>query len=138
MQSLFVTFNNHGLLKIVRGIYGPLYTVPPVVQTMTLADSTERASQIGGSYRSTRRNETTYQKVGYNLLSPPVTVSAYNNGHLMIKKGVGSQERDLVKTDPLIYKQTNGLDDAVTFRKNGNEMNMFIGNRPYQVLLFLL
>jgi CubicO group peptidase (beta-lactamase class C family) len=133
--GIFVTFNNHGgsnaSSKLLEAFMDHYYSVPPVDQTLTLAGSTERISQIEGSYWSTRRNKTTYQKVGYSLLSPPITVSASNNGHLVIK-GIGNQERYLVEIEPWVFKQTNGLDDTVTFRNNGSEMNMFIGNRPYQ------
>jgi CubicO group peptidase (beta-lactamase class C family) len=132
--GLFIAFNSPGgstaSQNLLQAFMDHYYPAPRVTQTAPLAGFPARASQIEGTYWSTRRNETTYQKAGYDLLSP-ITVSASGNGHLVVT-GVGSQSIDLVEVQPWVFQQTNGLDDTVIFRSSGTEMNMFIGNRPYQ------
>lgn len=132
--GLFVAFNSVGgstaSQNLLQAFMDHYYPAPRVTQAAPLAGFPARAIQIEGTYWSTRRNETTYQKVGYDLLSP-ITVSASSNGHLVIA-GVGSQDIDLVEVQPWVFQQTNGLSDKVIFRRDGTEMTMFIGNRPYQ------
>lgn len=132
--GLFVAFNSHGgstasqnLLQAFMDHYYPDHQARP---TVSQPGFPERAGQIEGTYWSTRRNETSYQKVG-NGLFLPITVSAASAGHLVIR-GVGNHEMDLVEVQPWVFQQTNGFSDTVIFRRNGTEMNMFIGNRPYQ------
>lgn len=132
--GLFVAFNSHrgstASQNLLHAFMDHYYPAPRVIQTAPLAGFPARASQIEGTYWSTRRNETTYQKVGYDLLSP-ITVSASGYGHLIIT-GVGSQDIDLVEVQPWVFQQTNGLSDTVIFQSSGTETKMFIGNRPYQ------
>jgi CubicO group peptidase (beta-lactamase class C family) len=132
--GLFVAFNSPGgstaSQNLLQAFMDHYYPAPRVTPSAPLAGFPERASQIEGTYWSTRRNETTYQKVGYDLLSP-ITVSNAGNGHLIIS-GVGNQDIDLVEVQPWVFQQTNGLSDTVIFRRSGSQMNMFIGNRPYQ------
>ncbi len=132
--GLFVAFNSPGgstaSQNLLQAFMDHYYPAPRVTPTAPLVGFPERASQIEGTYWSTRRNETTYQKVGYDLLSP-ITVSASGNGHLVIR-GVGNQDIDLVEVQPWVFQQINGLSDMVIFQSSGTQMNMFIGNRPYQ------
>lgn len=132
--GLFVAFNSpRGSTAsqiLLQAFMDHYYPAPRVIQTAPLAGFPARANQIEGTYWSTRRNETTYQKVGYDLLSP-IMVSASGNGHLVIT-GVGSQDIDLVEVQPWVFQQTNGLSDTVIFQSSGTETKMFIGNRPYQ------
>ncbi|GHO68266.1 FmtA-like protein [Ktedonobacter sp. SOSP1-52] len=132
--GLFVAFNSHGgsmaSQNLLQAFMDHYYPAPQTTSTTPPAGFSERARQIEGTYWSTRRNETSYQKVGYDLLSP-VTVSASGSGHLVIK-GVGSQDINLVEVQPWIFQRTDGFSDTVIFQSSGTEMNMFIGNRPYQ------
>lgn len=132
--GLFVAFNSPGgsaaSQNFLQAFMDHYYPAPRVTPAAPLAGFSERANQIEGTYWSTRRNETTYQKVGYDLFSA-VTVSAASNGHLIIT-GVGSHEIDLQEIQPWVFQQTNGFSDTVIFRNLGTQMIMFIGNRPYQ------
>ncbi|GHO92499.1 FmtA-like protein [Reticulibacter mediterranei] len=132
--GLFVAFNSPGgstaSQNLLQAFMDHYYPAPRATLATPLAGFAERASQIEGTYWSTRRNQTTYQKVGYDLLSP-ITVSNTGNGHLVIS-GVGDQDIDLVEAQPWVFQQTNKHSDTVIFRRSGSQMNMYIGNRPYQ------
>src|SRR5581483_1351841 len=91
---------SQNLLQAFMDHYYPAPRTPPPAP---LAGFPTRASQIEGTYWSTRRNETTYQKVGYDLLSP-ITVSASGDGRLVVT-GVGSQDISLVEVQPWIFQQ---------------------------------
>ncbi len=133
--GLFIAFNSPGgsaaSQNLLQAFMDHYYPAPRVPSTAPLAGFSERVSQIEGTYWSTRRNETTYQKVGYDLFSP-VTVSASSgDGHLIIT-GVGSHDIDLQEIQPWVFQQTNGFSDTVIFRSSGTQITMLIGNRPYQ------
>lgn len=96
----------------------------------TLAGAGERAGAISGTYWSTRRNDTTYQKVGYDLLMP-IDVSVGPDGRLRIS-GLGADESTFVEVRPWVFRSTGPLDDTAAFRQVDGRLRMYVGNRPYQ------
>lgn len=132
--GLFFAFNSLGgdnaSQNLLQAFMDHYYPAPPIAPVALLPGFSERTHQIEGTYWSTRRNETTYQKVGYDLLSP-VTVHASDGGRVVVT-GVGSQDINLLEVQPWIFQQINGHSNTVIFRSSGTQMTMFIGNRPYQ------
>jgi CubicO group peptidase (beta-lactamase class C family) len=130
--GLFVSYNSaggatarDGLLQAFMDRYFP---VSRVSTPHPLAGFNQRASQISGSYLSTRRNYTTFQKL-FDLLLV-VNVSPAGNGHLVIS-GFGGPPANVVEVAPWVFRQVYGSQQVI-FHVNNSSVTMLVGNLPIE------
>lgn len=129
--GVFVSYNSSGgeiardtLLQVFLNRYFPTIRT---AQTATLPGFNQRADQISGSYLTTRRNYTTFQKL-FNLLTP-VDVHSAGDGHLVIT-GADVQTLNVVEVAPWVFQQVDGS-ETVIFHVSSTDITMVVGNVPF-------
>lgn len=133
--GLFVSFNSaagSSVRNIILRAFMDRYFPAPDVQLEQppLPGYADRVSQITGSYWGTRRNDTTYQKLG-NLLGT-FTVSDAGKGHITLNTGGSTQ--DLVEIQPWVFRDTVIGQGIVAFHKDSRGTSMNISSVPIEGL----
>ena len=133
--GLFVSFNSAAgstvRNTILRAFMDRYFPAPNVrLEQPPLPGYGDRISQITGSYWGTRRNDTTYQKLG-NLFGA-ITVADAGKGHITLSAGGNTQ--DLVEIQPWIFRDTLLGQVTVAFHKDSRGTSMNISNLPIEGL----
>lgn len=126
--GIFLSFNSDGGASVRNAVlqafldrYFPAST-PEAVPTKPLVGYEDRVSQIVGTYWSTRRNDTTYQKI-FNL-SSIATVSDKGNGHILLGG------RDAVEIKPWTFREVLREQETFVFRSDAEGIHLFVSDDP--------
>ncbi len=111
-----------------RAFFDHYYPAPAVEPIQPPADFAERASRFAGSYKSTRRAYTTFEKFE-SIMRPPIEISDPGDGTLLLK--LHGLEMRLVEVEPLYFRQVDGP-FGVVFREDdrGRITHMFVDVAP--------
>jgi len=111
-----------------RAFYDHYYPTPAVEAIQPQADFAKDVGRFAGSYKTTRRAYTTFEKFG-NLMRPPIEISDLGDGTILYSDhGV---EMRLVEVEPLYFRQVDGP-FGVVFREDdlGRIIYMFADVAP--------
>jgi CubicO group peptidase (beta-lactamase class C family) len=137
--GLYVVYNAPGgglaRLELAQAFFDRFYPTKPFTVPLPPSDAAQRASQLQGSYLSTRGPQTTIEKLRllFEPMYQPITVRATGDGYLESdhpavrrQKPDSYQPSRWVELEPNLYVQTNGR-DYMAFRQydQGNLM-MFL------------
>jgi CubicO group peptidase (beta-lactamase class C family) len=131
--GLFVSYTGAGgdsaKWELLQALLDRYYPMPVPVVLDPPADFAQRAGQVTGSYRSTRMAFSTIEKI-QALLAPPITVSARNDGYLIVS-GQSQEPTRWVELEPLVFRQV-GSQETIAFRADaqGQATYLFRGNLP--------
>ena len=135
--GVFVVYTNEDVGALTtqhfgfqRAFFDHYYPAPAVEPIQPPADFNQRASRFVGSYKSTRRAYTTFEKFG-NLMGPPIEISDPGDGTLLLT--IRGLEVRLVEAEPLYFRQVDGP-FGVVFREDdrGRITHMFLDVSPQE------
>jgi CubicO group peptidase (beta-lactamase class C family) len=131
--GLFVSYTGAGggsaKWELLQALLDRYYPAPAPVALAPPADFAQRAGQVTGSYQSTRMAFSTIEKI-QALLAPPITVSATNDGYLIVS-GQSQQPTRWVELEPLVFRKVGGQ-ETIAFRTDTQSQAtyLFQGNLP--------
>ncbi|HSR30002.1 MAG TPA: serine hydrolase domain-containing protein, partial [Anaerolineae bacterium] len=113
-----------------REFFDHYYPAPAVEPIQPPADFAKRASRFAGSYVSTRRAYTTFEKFK-SIMSPPIEINDPGDGTLLLT--IIGREVRLVEVEPLYFRQVDGP-FGVVFREDdrGRITHMFLDVSPQE------
>jgi hypothetical protein len=113
-----------------REFFDHYYPAPAVEPIQPPADFNQRASRFVGSYKSTRRAYTTFEKF-LNIMSPTIEISDPGDDTLLLTMS-GTEVR-LVEVEPFYFRQADGP-FGVVFREDdrGRITHMFLDVSPQE------
>jgi CubicO group peptidase (beta-lactamase class C family) len=131
--ALFVAYNRgraaEAPMELLRAFVARFFPAPPAFFSYPTAISEGDVGRFGGSYRSTRRNETTLEKL--QELFSPVRVRALAPGTLGISGLAIVPESLWVQTRPGVFRDQSSP-EIIAFREDesGRVTHLFEGNFP--------
>lgn len=136
-MGLFVSYNSGSAggagEQLLQAFLDHYFPTPKVQNAPQLAGFAARASQIAGTYWSTRRPYTTFEKMA--LLFPandPTVVNVSNTGNGQLVITISNTPLNLIEVSPWVFQQVGGS-LLVAFQARPEGTIMFLDNslNPY-------
>jgi len=131
--GLFVAYNRgratQAPLELLGALLGLLFPTPPAAFAAPTPNADSNVGRFVGSYRSTRRNETTLEKL--QELFSPVEVEAIAPGTILVSGLAVVPESVWVETEPSVFRD-QASPEIIAFREDakGRVTHLFEGNFP--------
>jgi hypothetical protein len=131
--GLFVAYNRgratEAPMDLLHAFLARFFPVPPWLASAPILPPDEDVSRFAGSYRSTRRNETTLEKL--KELFSPVRVRTVGPGTLHVSGLAVVPEALWIETAPGVFRDQSSP-EVIAFREDatGHPTYLFEGNFP--------
>lgn len=130
--GLYVSYVTHGgraRMELLKGFLDRYYPEPDKAPAAKPDDFKERGQRFAGTYRFTRHNWSSIEKL--TALASTLSVSVTRDGTLQLS-GLGENPAQFVEVEPLLFQQLDGW-HTLAFKENdrGEITHMFIGMLPF-------
>jgi CubicO group peptidase (beta-lactamase class C family) len=130
--GLYVSYVTHGgraRLELLQGFLDRYFPEPDKAPPTKPADFKERGQRFAGTYRFTRHNWSSIEKL--LALASNLSVSINKDGNLVLS-GLGENPAQFVEVEPGLFQQIDGW-HTLAFKEGegGRISHMFIGMLPF-------
>jgi len=125
----YVTSGSQARTQLLKAFLDRYYPAPAESAPAAPADFQARGQRLAGSYRFTRHNFSTIEKL--LALASSLSVSVTSDNTLLVS-GVFPEPSQYVEVEPLLFRQVDGW-QTIAFKENkdGEITHMFFGMLPF-------